>query len=245
MTFKLILSDKACPKADNLEEISKEYHRQEDALQEGIDAASKKPDSQVMDTSTHDIMVDNLNNSAEANFPAPEKLLSVPEDIVDPHNNVLAEMSPGDLVGLDASDAGSKVVSGKKRGFTESTLTEQSLNSVESSRLVRFKGTIESVPNDDDLLSSILGIVNSILFFIGMFLVEWFLTDAKYLFSWKIVSIESEVDTTPFRGGIYETSTFCSANWCSQKKSTYGRYYGTAWRVCSCYLLVFGYLLMH
>lgn len=155
--------------ADNSEEISKEIHLQEHALQEGIDAASNEPDSQELNTNAHDGLVDNLNNSAEANLPAPEKLLSVPDDIVDQHSNMLAEISPGEFVGLDASDAGSKVVSGKKRSFTESTLTEQSLNSVESSRLVRFKRTIESVPDDDDLLSSILGIIDFILFCIGMF----------------------------------------------------------------------------
>lgn len=200
MIFKSILSGKALSGVDNSEEISKENHLQERAFQEGIGAASNELVSQVMNTNAHDDLVDYLNNSAEANLHAPEKLLSVPEDIVDQHNNMLAEISPGEFVGIDASDAGSKVVSGKKRSFTESTLTEQSLNSVESSRLVRFKRTIESVPDDDDLLSSILGIINFILFCIGMFSTEWFLIDAiaKYRFSWKVISFESEVDTPSF-----------------------------------------------
>lgn len=200
MIFKSILSGKALSGVDNSEEISKENHLQEHAFQEGIGAASNELVSQVMNTNAHDDLVDNLNNSAEANLHAPEKLLSVPEDIVDQHNNMLTEISPGEFVGIDASDAGSKVVFGKKRSFTESTLTEQSLNSVESSRLVRFKRTIESVPDDDDLLSSILGIINFILFCIGMFSTEWFLIDAiaKYRFSWKVISFESEVDTPSF-----------------------------------------------
>lgn len=129
---------------------------QEHALREGTLAASNEPISHVTNAGAHDAPVDNLNSSAEADLPAPEKLLSVPEDI-NQHNNMFTEMGSGEFVGLDASDAGSKIISGKKRSFTESTWTEQSLNSVESSRLVRFKRTVESVPNDDDLLSSILG----------------------------------------------------------------------------------------
>ncbi|XP_057784471.1 sister chromatid cohesion 1 protein 4-like [Salvia miltiorrhiza] len=154
-TEEMVMIDKKCSGADNPEEVLTEKHPQERAFVEGTDAASNKPHSQVMNASAHDGMVDNLNSSAEADLPAPEKLLSVPED-VGQHNNMFSEISPGEFAGLDASDAGSKVLSGKKRSFAESTLTEQSLNSVESSRLVRFNRTIESVPDDDDLLSSIL-----------------------------------------------------------------------------------------
>ncbi|KAK6144932.1 hypothetical protein DH2020_021752 [Rehmannia glutinosa] len=147
---------KVCCVTDNSEEILKENHVQEHASQEDIHAASSEPNTQVHNTNSHDRLVENVNNSAEAELPAPEKLLSVPEGFVDLHQNMLVEGSPETFVGLDEGDAGSKIVSGKKRSFTESTLTEQSLNSVESSRLVRFKRTVESVPDDDDLLSSIL-----------------------------------------------------------------------------------------
>lgn len=165
MTSKVILSGKACSRAGNPEEVSKENHIQEHELQEGIGAASDEPNCQVKNASAHyDSLVDNRYSSAEANLSAPEKLLSVPEDVVD-QQNMFGEISPGELVGLDASDAGSKVISSKKRSFTENTMTEQSLNAVESSRLVRFKRTIESVPDDDDLLSSILGIMGFIFLF--------------------------------------------------------------------------------
>ncbi|KAH6821698.1 sister chromatid cohesion 1 protein 4 [Perilla frutescens var. hirtella] len=109
-----VMIGQACSGADNSEEVLKENH-----MQEHIDAASNEPDSQVMNVSAHDSLVDNLNNSAEANLHAPEKLLSVPEDLVDQQNKMLAEISPGEFAGLDASDAGSKVISGKKRSFTE------------------------------------------------------------------------------------------------------------------------------
>ncbi|KAL2549354.1 Sister chromatid cohesion 1 protein 4 [Forsythia ovata] len=130
----------ACHATDDLEQISNENH----------------VEGQVVTIHLEDRQVDNLNNSVEADLPAPEKLLSVIAGHADIHSDILAEASPRDLVGLDEDDAGSKVYSGKKRSLTESTLTEHGLNSVESSRMVRAKRTAESVPDDDDLLSSIL-----------------------------------------------------------------------------------------
>ncbi|KAL2526255.1 Sister chromatid cohesion 1 protein 4 [Abeliophyllum distichum] len=130
----------ACHATDDSEQISKENH----------------VEGQVDTIHSEDGQVDNLNNSVEADLPAPEKLLSVIAGHADIHTDILAEASPRDLVGLDEDDTGSKVYSGKKRSLTESTLTEHGLNSVESSRMVRAKRTAESVPDDDDLLSSIL-----------------------------------------------------------------------------------------
>ncbi|KAL8557764.1 hypothetical protein ACS0TY_005028 [Phlomoides rotata] len=109
----------------------------------------------VHTTDTQDRLVVNLNNPAPSELPVPEKLLSVPEGHMDLHKGMVIETSPVDVQGLDEGDHGSRTAAGRKRSFTESTLTEQSLNSVESSRQVRFKQT-GSVPNDDDLLSSIL-----------------------------------------------------------------------------------------
>lgn len=106
---------------------------------------------------SHDKPVENQDKPAEAECPAPEKLLCAPGLEGNQHRNLIIDESPGGFVGLDDGDALSKNISGKKRSFTESTLTEQSLNSVEFSRLVQFKSTVGSVPDDDDLLSSILG----------------------------------------------------------------------------------------
>ncbi|PQP96353.1 sister chromatid cohesion 1 protein 4 [Prunus yedoensis var. nudiflora] len=62
-----------------------------------------------------------------------------------------------EIIGGDAGDdTGIKLISGKKRSSTESTMTVQSLNSVESFGEARGKRTAESIPDDDDLLSSIL-----------------------------------------------------------------------------------------
>ncbi|KAK4433097.1 Sister chromatid cohesion 1 protein 4 [Sesamum alatum] len=121
-----------------------------------VQVETSEADGQVNNTNSQDSLVETLKKSAESELPAPEKLLSVPEGHTDLHTDILAEVSPRDFNVLDEGDTGSKTAAGRKRTFTESTLTEQSLNSVESSRQVRVKRTIGSVPDDDDLLSSIL-----------------------------------------------------------------------------------------
>ncbi|KAL3650091.1 hypothetical protein CASFOL_006494 [Castilleja foliolosa] len=128
--------------------VPNENHVQECASQEDVHAALSKPDNQLHNANSHYELAKNLNDSAETELLSPEMLLSVPEG----H----ADLNRGSFVGLDEGDAGCKIVSGKKRSFTESLLTKQSLNSVESARLVRFKRTVDSVPDDDNLLSSIL-----------------------------------------------------------------------------------------
>ncbi|KZV37309.1 sister chromatid cohesion 1 protein 4 [Dorcoceras hygrometricum] len=141
---------------DNAGQSLKANHVQEQVLGKDFDASSREPDGQVCCANSKERLVENLNGFEESQIPAPEKLLSVPDGSADLHGNMLEEVLPKEFEGLDEGDAGSKIFSGKKRSFTESTLTEQSLNSAESSRLVRVKRTAESVPDDDDLLSSIL-----------------------------------------------------------------------------------------
>ncbi|KAG8380361.1 hypothetical protein BUALT_Bualt06G0007500 [Buddleja alternifolia] len=141
------LGEAECIPEQNLNENQVEEH----AYDEDIQAADREHDP-----NSRDKLVESLKISAESELPAPEKLLSVPENNVDIHRDVLVEVTPRDFEGLDEGDSGSKTAAVRKRSFTESTLTEQSLNSVESSRLVRAKRTVESLPDDDDLLSSIL-----------------------------------------------------------------------------------------
>ncbi|CAA3019601.1 sister chromatid cohesion 1 4-like isoform X1 [Olea europaea subsp. europaea] len=121
-------------------------------------AAFSKPDDQVDNINSEDVQVENYSNSAEAHFPAPEKLLSVPVAQADVSEEMLLEGTPRGLMELDEG-GGRKKNSGKKRSLTESTLAE----TVESSRIVRAKRTAESVPDDDDLLSSILVGKSSVL----------------------------------------------------------------------------------
>ncbi|XP_068317460.1 sister chromatid cohesion 1 protein 4-like [Pyrus communis] len=107
-----------------------------------------------------DNQLENLDRFATSNLPAPEKLLSVPEGFTSKPSDFLVEPTPEkEVIGGDAGDGdgdGIKLISGKKRSSTESTLTVHSLNSVESFGEARGERTAESIPDDDDLLSSIL-----------------------------------------------------------------------------------------
>lgn len=124
-----------------------------------IQADSRMLDEQLDNAVSNDSQLNSLNSSGTSDFPAPEKMLSVPEGFAGKPNDLLLESTPDkeDLPGGDGAGAGIKLT-GKKRSFTESTLTVQSLNSVESFGMTLSKRTAESIPDDDDLLSSILGI---------------------------------------------------------------------------------------
>ncbi|KAK8568845.1 hypothetical protein V6N12_007382 [Hibiscus sabdariffa] len=102
--------------------------------------------------------LENSNGCAMSDLPAPEKLLSAPAEPLDKPSDLLAESTTDKevLAGNDEIDAGTKLISGKKRSVTESTLTVESINSVESFGRPQSRRTAESVPDDDDLLSSIL-----------------------------------------------------------------------------------------
>ncbi|XP_059435564.1 sister chromatid cohesion 1 protein 4 isoform X2 [Corylus avellana] len=129
-----------------------------------IQADFRMLDEQLHYAVPNDSQLNNLNSSGTSDFPAPEKMLSVPEGFTGKPNDLLVESTPDreDLPGGDGASAGIKLT-GKKRSFTESTLTVQSLNSAESFGMTLSKRTAESIPDDDDLLSSILGRRSSVL----------------------------------------------------------------------------------
>ncbi|KAK7374405.1 hypothetical protein VNO80_07835 [Phaseolus coccineus] len=102
--------------------------------------------------------VESINRSAVTDMPEPEKLLSLAYQHDGEANGLLMASTPdnqGTTEGYTGA-AGLKGISGKKRSFTESTLTMQSMDLVESYGGAQSKRTAESVPGDDDLLSSIL-----------------------------------------------------------------------------------------
>ena len=107
-----------------------------------------------------DNQLENLEKSAASDFLAPEKMLSVSEGLPCKPNELLLESTPEKeaVPGDDEGGAVNNAISGKKRSFTESTLTVHSLYSGESFGMNNSKRTAESIPADDDLLSSILGI---------------------------------------------------------------------------------------
>ncbi|KAJ0016960.1 hypothetical protein Pint_11689 [Pistacia integerrima] len=120
--------------------------------------ADNNKSHELLDNVISNHQLENLNNSTISELPEPEKLLSVPEGLLDKPTDLLVDSTPEKeaLAGSDGVDAGNKLMSGKKRSYTESTLTVESLNSSESFGVARSKKTSESIPDDDDLLSSIL-----------------------------------------------------------------------------------------
>ncbi|KAL5773806.1 hypothetical protein ACOSQ2_013730 [Xanthoceras sorbifolium] len=123
-----------------------------------IHADGSNLDGPLNNAISGDNQLQNLNDSMSSELPAPEKLLSVPEGFLDKPNDLLVESTPAKEVLAESGGvgAGNKPTSGKKRSYTESTLTMESLNSSESFGVTRAKRTSESIPDDDDLLSSIL-----------------------------------------------------------------------------------------
>ncbi|XP_016550325.2 sister chromatid cohesion 1 protein 4 isoform X2 [Capsicum annuum] len=139
-----------------LEQTLKENLIKEPVLCEDIRKDSDKSTDQVDNVVQEQRRIDIMSSAAASSLPAPEKILSMSGGLVDLPRSIFPEATPDYLVGINEADAGSKFISGKKRSYTESTLTEQSLNSAESSRIVRSKMSVGFVPDDDDLLSSIL-----------------------------------------------------------------------------------------
>ncbi|KAJ0243627.1 hypothetical protein HA466_0196570 [Hirschfeldia incana] len=115
-------------------------------------------DEQLSNAQATDEQLRDLPGSADTDLPAPEKVLAAPNSLGDENGCMVELESTPDKedLGTCNGDAGNNNITGKKRTFTESTLTAESLNSVESVGLIQSKRTANSVPDDDDLLSSIL-----------------------------------------------------------------------------------------
>ncbi|MCI05361.1 double-strand-break repair protein rad21-like protein [Trifolium medium] len=107
--------------------------------------------------------MESVNKSTASDIPETEKMLSVAHQHDGEMNHLLLESTPGNQ-GISeghTAAAGVTSISGKKRSYTESTLTVQSMDLVESYGGAQSKRTAVSIPDDDDLLSSILAGRNS------------------------------------------------------------------------------------
>lgn len=157
MSFYLVLGEE-CLATDVMDTVLEK--NSESAPYEEIQSDSRKLDGQMKNAVFSNSQLNNLSSPQTSDFPAPEKMLSVVEALTTKQNDLLVNSTPDKeaLAGDDGAAAGIELISGKKRSFTESTLTVQSVNSVESFGMTQSKKTAESVPDDDDLLSSILGI---------------------------------------------------------------------------------------
>ncbi|KAL1205818.1 Sister chromatid cohesion 1 protein 4 [Cardamine amara subsp. amara] len=140
---------------DHLASVT-EVNQETDSSLQGDAQASSRPDEQLKNAHITDEQLGNLTGFTDSDLPAPEKVLSIPNGLGD-GNHFMVESTPDkEDPGTCNEDATNNNITGKKRTFTESTLTAESLNSVESVGLIQSKRTADSVPDDDDLLSSIL-----------------------------------------------------------------------------------------
>ncbi|WOG83018.1 hypothetical protein DCAR_0102191 [Daucus carota subsp. sativus] len=143
-----VVRGEECGEGDGLKQVAEGNHT-------AVEVPCNKLKDKAENVTALDCQLETINSSVCSDFPAPEKLLSVPE--ADALNNVSMGTTPAQMFAQnDGSNDTSVTIIGKKRSFTESSLTMQSLTSVDSSAIVRHKTTPESVPADDDLLSSIL-----------------------------------------------------------------------------------------
>ncbi|GAB2218467.1 hypothetical protein Droror1_Dr00001691 [Drosera rotundifolia] len=112
-------------------------------------------DRQTVSLVASDSICEKGNGDLVSDLPSPEKLLSVPDDIR--VSVLLVQSTPETEVITQADgDSTADMLSGKKRSFIESAVTFQSVTAVESSAAAQSTNFLELVPNDDDLLSSIL-----------------------------------------------------------------------------------------
>ncbi|KAF8391764.1 hypothetical protein HHK36_021998 [Tetracentron sinense] len=144
---------------DVTDTVLKVSHILEASPCEDIQPDLGKSDECLDNVMSRDTQLDNCSASSE--LPAPEKLLSAPEGIYGLPHDLLVESAPEKealwpLSEHEGSGNGFKVLSGKKRRLMESTPVLQSGNSAKLSGVLRFKITADSIPDDDDLLSSIL-----------------------------------------------------------------------------------------
>ncbi|XP_021630523.1 sister chromatid cohesion 1 protein 4 isoform X3 [Manihot esculenta] len=134
---------------------SEEKWISEPTLSGEIQADGEKQEEQL-DNAISNNQCSDLNSSMTSDLPAPEKLLFAPQRLLNSPHDLLVE-TPDKEVRGEGDESGAQIeTSGKKRGFAESCLTVQSIKSVESFDMTRSKRAVDSVPDDDDLLSSIL-----------------------------------------------------------------------------------------
>ncbi|KAK8541797.1 hypothetical protein V6N12_014420 [Hibiscus sabdariffa] len=162
LSLQVLGGDGLAAAEQNLVDLSR---REEEVHAPGasIEVQAEACQTQLSEPALCDDQLENSNNCATSDLPAPEKLLSAPEGPHDKPSDLLGVSTPDKevLAENDEIDAGTKLISGKKRSIT-GTLTMESINSVESFGRPQSRRTADSVPGDDDLLSSILVGRNSV-----------------------------------------------------------------------------------
>ncbi|KAK1287286.1 Sister chromatid cohesion 1 protein 3 [Acorus calamus] len=106
---------------------------------------------------------DPLNFSTSSDFPEPEKLRAAPVADLDLPNDLLGQTTfEKGPIESDGSVDRISTLSGRKRHSMESTPVLQDGNVAKFSRRPRSRKNVDILPDDDDLLSSILGMSSEI-----------------------------------------------------------------------------------
>ncbi|CAN0859926.1 Sister chromatid cohesion 1 protein 4 [Linum grandiflorum] len=140
-----------------------ESHLVDSAMLEHVHDVQPGREGEIMDGSLRldDSLVNEIPKSDHSenlnDLSTPEKMLSVPEKLLDGPDQFIGALTPASefLESTNGTSVDNRV-SGRKRSFAESTLNVGDINSGESLGLSRSKRTQETIPDDDDLLTSIL-----------------------------------------------------------------------------------------
>ncbi|RWR83915.1 Rad21/Rec8-like protein [Cinnamomum micranthum f. kanehirae] len=108
------------------------------------------------DVTSNDNQLGALHYSGIPEIPAPETLLLAPTEPSDLLNDLLMQSTAGEPVTSEGTVDRFGNLSGKKRRLMESTPVLENGNSSKFSRMLRSRSTMDYIPDDDDVLASIL-----------------------------------------------------------------------------------------
>lgn len=117
----------------------------------------EKPQKLSSDANINDNQLDHLNGTSSNEFPEPEKMLLAPPGNDNMSNDLGQLTSEKGAAGSEESVDRIKSLSRKKRHLTESISGPQNGSSAKLPGRPRGRRITEHIPEDDDLLASILG----------------------------------------------------------------------------------------
>nr|XP_010908716.1 sister chromatid cohesion 1 protein 4 isoform X3 [Elaeis guineensis] len=133
-----------------------EMHQQSGhALLESVPGVSK-PNEPSTGPISKDTQLDQFNCSSSSEFPEPEKMLLAPAGNVDPASELGQLTAEKGVIESDGSVNRISSLCGKKRRLMESTPVLQHGTSTKMSGKSRIRRNTDYIPDDDDLLASIL-----------------------------------------------------------------------------------------
>ncbi|KAJ0972236.1 hypothetical protein J5N97_020195 [Dioscorea zingiberensis] len=149
-----VLGEDSCL-ADVLEPVI-QVHQTSDSVLSDNTMGVKKPSELSSLANIKNNQSDHLNCTSSSEFPQPEKMLLAPTGNADMPNDLGQLTSEKGVTESDESVDRNKTLSGKKHRLTDSMSALQSGSSDKLVGRPRFRRNREHIPDDDDLLASIL-----------------------------------------------------------------------------------------